>query len=71
MRIAPFSVLFVLTATVAAAQPPRATVTPFAESAAAVGGTARLALSVSLPEKLHVQSDRPRDPSLIPTVLTV
>jgi hypothetical protein len=49
MRIAPFSVLFVLTATVAAAQPPRATVTPFAESAAAVGGTARLALSVSLP----------------------
>ena len=25
---------------------------------------------MALPEGLHVQSDRPRDPSLIPTVLT-
>ena len=31
----------------------------------------RVALAVALPEKLHVQSDKPRDPSLIPTVLTV
>ena len=71
MRIAVFSVLLVLTAQGATAQPPRATVTPFVEAEAASGGATRVALSVSLPEKLHVQSDRPRDPSLIPTVLTV
>lgn len=58
-------------ATPAGAQPPRATVTPFVESEAPQSGRTRLALSVALPEKLHVQSDRPRDPSLIPTVLTV
>ena len=58
-------------ATPAGAQPPRATVTPSVESSVASGGRTRLALSVALPEKLHVQSDRPRDPSLIPTVLTV
>ena len=71
MRIAVLSVLFVLTATAVSAQPPRATVTPLVEAEAASGATTRVALSVSLPEKLHVQSDRPRDPSLIPTVLTV
>jgi thiol:disulfide interchange protein len=71
MRITVFSVLLVLTAHAASAQPPRATVTPFVESEAGSGGTTRVALSVSLPERLHVQSDRPRDPSLIPTVLTV
>lgn len=31
----------------------------------------RVALVVALPEGLHVQSDRPRDPALIPTVLTI
>ena len=31
----------------------------------------RLALKVSLPEGLHTQSDTPRDPNLIPTVLTI
>jgi thiol:disulfide interchange protein DsbD len=71
MRSAVFSVLLVLTANAAWAQPPRATVTPFVESDATAGATVRLALSVALPETLHVQSDRPRDPSLIPTVLTV
>jgi thioredoxin:protein disulfide reductase len=71
MRIAVLSVLLVLTANVAMAQPPRATVTAFVESEAVTAGTTRVALSVSLPERLHVQSDRPRDPSLIPTVLTV
>ena len=30
-----------------------------------------MALQVSLPEGLHVQSNAPRDPSLIPTVLTI
>ena len=34
------------------------------------GSTARLALQVTLPEGFHVQSNAPRDPSLIPTVLT-
>ena len=51
---------------------PRATVTPLTERAtAAAGGTARLALQVSLPEGLHTQSNRPRDPLLIPTELTI
>jgi thiol:disulfide interchange protein DsbD len=35
------------------------------------GDKARLALKVSLPDGLHTQSDKPRDPTLIPTVLTV
>ena len=35
------------------------------------GEKARLALKVSLPEGLHTQSDKPRDPTLIPTVLTI
>ncbi len=34
------------------------------------GAPARLALRVVLPEGFHVQSDAPRDPALIPTVLT-
>src|SRR5262245_47393935 len=33
------------------------------------GSTIRAAIEVSLPEGLHVQSDQPRDPTLIPTVL--
>ena len=54
------------------AQPPRARITPLTESETiAAGEKARLALTVSLPPKLHVQADQPRDPSLIPTVLTV
>jgi cytochrome c biogenesis protein CcdA len=35
------------------------------------GSRARVALTVALPEGLHVQSDKPRDPTLIPTVLTI
>jgi DsbC/DsbD-like thiol-disulfide interchange protein len=31
----------------------------------------RLALKVSLPEGLHTQSNKPLDPTLIPTVLTI
>jgi thioredoxin:protein disulfide reductase len=34
------------------------------------GGPVRLALLVSLPEGFHTQSNKPRDPLLIPTVLT-
>ncbi|HSC27995.1 MAG TPA: cytochrome c biogenesis protein CcdA [Vicinamibacterales bacterium] len=51
---------------------PRATVTPFVETDGVRAGDAtRVALLVALAEGLHVQSDRPRDPTLIPTVLTI
>ncbi len=53
-------------------RPPEAVVTPHVETNAVhAGSTVRVALTVVLPEGLHVQSDRPRDPSLIPTVLTI
>src|SRR5262245_42210591 len=54
-------------------RPPEATVTPFVESDAVPAGSSpvRVALTVGLPEGLHVQSDKPRDPSLIPTTLTI
>ena len=35
------------------------------------GETARVALRVSLPDGLHTQSNKPRDPLLIPTELTI
>src|SRR4249920_51480 len=35
------------------------------------GETARVALRVALPEGLHTQSNKPRDPLLIPTELTI
>jgi len=50
---------------------PRAEITPVVEHPAVRGGKARLALKVSLPEGLHTQSDKPRDPTVIPTVLTI
>jgi thiol:disulfide interchange protein DsbD len=50
---------------------PRATVTPLVEREGVRPGPARVALSVSLPEGYHVQSNKPRDPSFIPTELTV
>ena len=51
---------------------PKADVTPLTEAAGARGGTtARVALKVSLPEGLHTQSNKPRDPLLIPTELTI
>ena len=51
---------------------PQATVTPIVERpAAAAGSPVRLALKVSLPESLHTQSNKPLDPTLIPTVLTI
>jgi thiol:disulfide interchange protein DsbD len=52
--------------------PPAATITPFVETdGARAGSPTRVALTVALPEGLHVQSDQPRDPSLIATVLTI
>jgi len=51
---------------------PSAAVTALTERARAHGGdTLRVALEVSLPEGLHTQSDKPRDPLLIPTSLTI
>ena len=35
------------------------------------GGTVTARLLVRLPQDVHVQSDKPRDPSLIPTALTL
>ena len=68
--------LVVLTATpmaaVAQALRPRAEVTPLVETAPVrPGETVRLSLKIRLPEHVHVQAHEPRDPSLIPTVLTV
>jgi hypothetical protein len=65
--------LAVVAAAALHAQPPgpRAEVTPVVETAPVrAGAPARLALKVTLPKDIHVQSDKPRDPSLIPTVLT-
>ena len=51
---------------------PRAEVTPlFERPAVRAGERARLALKVSLPEGLHTQSNKPRDPLLIPTELVI
>src|SRR4051812_47822647 len=50
----------------------KADVSPIVEAdGARVGSETRLALQVTLPDGYHVQSDKPRDPNLIPTVLTV
>jgi DsbC/DsbD-like thiol-disulfide interchange protein len=35
------------------------------------GAAVALSLKVTLPKELHVQSNKPRDPALIPTVLTL
>ena len=56
------------------AQPgrPRAEVTPLVESDGVHPGAAvRLALRVSLPDGIHVQSNQPRDPMLIASALTI
>jgi thioredoxin:protein disulfide reductase len=51
---------------------PKAEVTPIADSDGVyAGGPARVALQVSVPEGLHTQSNKPRDPNLIPTLLTI
>jgi thiol:disulfide interchange protein DsbD len=66
--------LIAIASAIAAAQagPPAPTISPIVESSAVYpGGTLRGALRVSLPRTFHVQSNQPRDPSLIPTVLTI
>jgi thioredoxin:protein disulfide reductase len=49
----------------------RAEITPVVESEGRPGTKARAALLVKLPERFHVQSNAPRDPAFIPTVLTI
>jgi len=51
---------------------PKADLTPIVERPGVhAGGPVRLALEVSLPEGLHTQSNKPRDPTLIPTEFTI
>jgi thiol:disulfide interchange protein DsbD len=49
----------------------KADLTALVASDAPIGGAVTAALQVRLPKELHVQSNTPRDPSLIPTVLTI
>jgi thiol:disulfide interchange protein len=49
----------------------RAEVAPLVETDVAPGTAVRAALQVRIPERFHVQSDAPRDPTLIPTALSV
>ena len=55
------------------AQPvrPKADVTPLVEGPARAGSPVRVALKVTVPEGLHTQSNKPRDPTLIPTTVTI
>ena len=56
----------------AQSQRPRAEVAPVVETAPVkAGAPATVTLKVRLPNDIHVQSDKPRDPLLIPTVLTI
>jgi thiol:disulfide interchange protein len=51
---------------------PKATIVALTEHLSArAGESSRVALKVSLPEGLHTQSNKPRDPLLIPTELTI
>ena len=52
--------------------PPKPEVTPIAEHGSVrPGQTARVAVRVSVPAGFHLQSNKPRDPLLIPTVLAI
>jgi cytochrome c biogenesis protein CcdA/thiol-disulfide isomerase/thioredoxin len=48
----------------------KADLAPLVESDARVGSNVRALVHVRVPEGFHLQSNAPRDPSLIPTVLT-
>ena len=50
---------------------PKAEVVPLVEGPARAGSRVHVALKVSVPEGLHTQSNKPRDPLLIPTTLAV
>ena len=50
----------------------KADISPLVETdGARAGSDARIALQVTLPEGFHVQSNKPRDPDLVPTRLTI
>jgi thiol:disulfide interchange protein len=73
-RIAFVLLTLLVGATTAAAQLRRipAEITPLVETdGARTGSDVRVALKVALPDGYHVQSNKPRDPSLIPTEVTV
>jgi len=75
-RFAPLiAVGLVLSATAGArtqSGPPRASVSPVVEfNGAHAGGAVRVALSVVLPDGLHANSNKPRDPSLIAMELRI
>ena len=56
----------------AQSQRPRAEVTPVVDTTPVrAGSNAQLSLHVRLPKDVHVQSNEPRDPLLIPTTLTL
>ena len=67
------AIVMTITAPLAAqSQRPQAEVAPVVEtSPVRAGSPATIALHVRLPKDVHVQSNKPRDPSLIPTVLTL
>jgi thiol:disulfide interchange protein len=68
------AVLLLATAGAVTAQLRRipAEITPLVESdGVRAGSMVRAAITVALPESFHVQSNKPRDPLLIPTELTV
>ncbi len=63
-----------LTASIAGAQlrRVRAELAPVVDSKTIrAGSPVALSLKVTLPKELHVQANKPRDPALIPTVLTL
>jgi DsbC/DsbD-like thiol-disulfide interchange protein len=50
---------------------PKAEIVPTAPATVIAGRESTLTLTVKLPGSIHVQADKPRDPALIPTVLTL
>ena len=64
--------LVALASATASAQPPPAELTPLvATDRVHPGETAHLAIQMKLPDGLHTNSNKPRDPLLIPITLTV
>ena len=70
-RLAIATALAVCTAGLSAQVRPKADLTARPAKAVAAGARTTVVLGVALPPDVHVQADRPRDPSLIPTALTV
>jgi DsbC/DsbD-like thiol-disulfide interchange protein len=73
-RLLPTLVIVASAASIMDAQPkiPQATLTSaVASKDVAAGREVQLDLKVTLPPKIHVQSNKPNDPFFIPTVLTV